>query len=441
MDKVKDFLINVLKIKENDKIVIGNSGGPDSMFLMNLLIELRKTYNLKLVCAHVNHNVRKESEQEQIFLKNYCDDHNVIFESMKIEKYGDDNFHNQARTIRYNFFDDIVKKYDANYLMTAHHGDDLIETILMRIVRGSTLKGYSGFESIIDNGSYKTVRPLIFLTKDFIKEYDEKNGIPYVTDKSNYKDKYTRNRYRFNVLPFLKKEDKNVHEKFIKYSNMLLEYDRFINQEIRKSIKNVYIDGKIDVIKFKELDSLIQKKIITFILEETYKEDLMIINDKHVKLILDLINSKRSNAKICLPHNIEVVKTYNYVLITKEIKEVIDYKIELTNYVTLPNKHSIELLDEIDSNNNNVCRIDSSEIKLPLYVRTRKLGDKMYLKKINGSKKIKDIFIDNKIPLDERDTWPVVVDSSDNIIWIPGVKKSKYTKLKTEKYDIIYKYD
>ena len=207
MKKVIDYLVNTVKLKDNDTIVLGNSGGPDSMYLFNVLLELRKKYKLKIVCAHVNHNVRRESDDEQVFLMNYCKDHDVVFEAMKIEKYGDDNFHNQARTIRYNFFEDMVKKYDANYLMTAHHGDDLIETILMRIVRGSTLKGYSGFEKIIDNGTYKTVRPLVFLTKDYIQKYDDEHNIPYVIDHSNFKGKYTRNRYRMNVLPFLKEED------------------------------------------------------------------------------------------------------------------------------------------------------------------------------------------------------------------------------------------
>lgn len=440
MDRVLDFLINEVKIKDNDVIILGNSGGPDSMFLFNVLLNLRDKYNLKIVCAHVNHNVRHESDSEQLFLMNYCNDDNVLFESMKIEKYGDDNFHNQARNIRYNFFEDLVKKYEANYLMTAHHGDDLIETILMRIVRGSTLKGYSGFDKIVDNGNYKVVRPLIFLTKDYIKEYDDKNNIPYVIDNSNFKSKYTRNRYRMNLLPFLKEEDQNVHEKFIKFSSTLEEYDRFINKEIKKSIDKVYKDNIIDIIKYKELDELIQKKIISSILEEIYKEDLMIINDKHVRLIMDLLNSKKSNSKICLPHNVEVIKSYNNATFTKEVKEVIDYNLELIKFALLPNGHKLEIIDEIDSNDNYVCRVNSEEIALPLYIRTRKLGDKMYLKK-SGARKIKDIFIDCKIPAVERDRWPIVVDSEDKIIWIPGVKKSKYTKLKSEKYDIIVKYD
>ena len=96
---------------------------------------------------------------------------------------------------------------------------------------------------------------------------------------------------------------------------------------------------------------------------------------------------------------------------------------------------------EIDSNNNNVCRISNEDIVYPLYVRTRKYGDKMYLKKVNGSKRVKDIFIDAKIPIEERDMWPIVVDSCDKVIWIPGIKKSKFTKQKNESYDIILKYD
>lgn len=441
MDKVLDYLINIIKLKENDVIVLGNSGGPDSMFLLTALLKLRDKYKLKIVCAHVNHNVRKESDEEQVFLMNYCNDHDVVFESMKIEKYGDDNFHNQARNIRYNFFEDLVKKYDAKYLMTAHHGDDLMETILMRIVRGSTLKGYSGFDKYVDNGEYIIVRPLVFLTKEYIKQYDDNNNIPYVIDKSNFKEKYTRNRYRLKMLPFLKEEEKNVHEKFLKFSETLEQYDRFINNELKRTIDKVYKNNNVDINLLLEKDELIQRKVIEYILECIYKEDLMIINDKHVNLILKLIKSRKANSFVCLPHNVIVTKKYNNLEFSKEIKEVIDYNIELTKYNKLPNGHILEIVDEEESNNNYVCRLDSEEIAMPLYIRTRKDGDKMSLKRINGSKKIKDIFIDCKVALDERDMWPVVVDSKDRVIWIPGVKKSKYTKQKSEKYDIIIKYE
>ena len=441
MQKVVNFLENELCLKENDVIVLGNSYGPDSMALLNVLLNIRKKINLKIIIAHVNHNLRKESAKEKIDLESFCLDNNLIFESMIIEQYGDDNFHNEARNIRYNFFEDLIRKYNANYLFTAHHGDDLIETIIMRIARGSTLKGYSGFSKIIDMGTYKVVRPLIYVTKDEILEYNEKHKIKYAVDKSNFKDKYTRNRYRHVVLPFLKKEDPNVHEKFLKFSTTLEEYDRYINNEIEKNIKRVYKDKVLDLKKYLELEPLIQKKIIYNILEDIYKDDLMIINDNHVKLIKMLIKSKKANAYVYLPHNIKAVKEYDKIIISDGVKESVNYEIELLDYVNLPNGHSIEKIDSCDSNDNTVCRISNSDIVYPLYVRTRKHGDRMNLKKINGSKRLKDIFIDAKIPLSERDTWPIVVDSCDKIIWIPGIKKSKFTKQKNESYDIILRYD
>ena len=204
MNKVIDFLTNTLKLSNNDIIVIGNSSGPDSMALCYILEQIRKEKKFSLICAHVNHNLRKESKEEEKFLEQYCKKHDIVFEHMTIEKYGDDNFHNEARKIRYNFFDEIIKKYNANYLMTAHHGDDLMETILMRISRGSSLKGYAGFSQIVDKGTYKLVRPLIYATKLEIEQFDKKNNIKFFVDQSNFKPKYTRNRYRKNVLPFLK---------------------------------------------------------------------------------------------------------------------------------------------------------------------------------------------------------------------------------------------
>ena len=440
MQKVIDYLNNELKLKDGDIIVLGNSYGPDSMALMDILWKISKKIDISIVVAHVNHNVRSESFQEKDLLESFCVDKKVVFESMIIEQYGDDNFENEARTIRYNFFEDLIKKYNANYLFTAHHGDDLIETILMRIVRGSTLKGYSGFSKCTDCGNYKLVRPLIFVTKDEIMEYDSKNKIPYAIDKTNLENIHTRNRYRHTILPFLKKEDKKVNDKFLKFSETLIEYNDYINREIEKTIHKVYKNNIIYIDKYLELDPLIQKKIIYKILEDTYKDDLMIINDNHVKLIKMLIKSKKANSYVYLPNNKKAIKIYNELLINDAIKESIDYKIEILDFVKLPNNRSIRIIDAIDGNDNNICRISNDEVVYPLYVRTRKYGDRMQLKK-SGTRRIKDIFIDQKIPKDERDKWPIVVDSCDKVIWIPGIKKSKFTKQKNETYDIILKYD
>ena len=438
MEEAYKYLNNLLVDK--DIVVAGISGGPDSMALLYLLKELRKKKDIKIICSHVNHNVRKESKDEKIFLENWCCDNDIIFESMTIMKYGDDNFENEARNFRYKYFDELINKYHANYLMTAHHGDDLMETILMRLVRGSTLKGYSGFNQEVDKGNYKIVRPLIYTTKEEIENYDKEHNIEYVIDKTNFDNIHTRNRYRKNVLPFLKKEDKNVHQKFLKFSRLLNKYDDFINKIVDKYYNNVYKDNVLDIDKYLELDQIIEEKIIYLILEDIYNDDLMLVNDRHVSLIDNLIRSNKKNTYIYLPNNVKIVKEYNRLSVILEENQIDNYEIDINDYVILPNGKHLELISECSTNGNDICRLSSNDIILPLRVRTRRSGDKMTIKNMKGHKKIKDILIDCKISAKDRELWPVVVDSSDTIVWLPGLKKSNFNKTKQEKCDIIIKY-
>jgi len=438
MNEVKRYLDNLLCA--GDTIVVGCSAGPDSMALLYLLMKLRNKFGLKLICCHVNHNVRCESYDEANMLQEYCQVNDIIFETMTIENYGEDNFHNEARNIRYHFFEEIVLKYQANYLMTAHHGDDLIETVLMRIVRGSTMQGYKGFSMIVHKKNYQIVRPFIYTTKDEILKFDEENRVPYALDKSNFSSKYTRNRYRKEILPFLKNEDSNVHLKFLKYSETLHMYDEFINREIDKIKSKVFIDGKLNISYFKELDEVLCNKIICIMLENYYQDDLVLINDMHTDLIKKLIYSKRANGYVYLPNNVLVRKEYDLLSIDRVTKQIDNYEIELTDYALLPNGKSIQLLGESEVNDNNYCRLSSDDVLLPLHVRTRRSGDKMKLKGNGGTKKVKDIFIDCKIPIRDRDIWPIVVDSKDTIVWIPGLKKSKFDVPKNKKCDIIFRY-
>ena len=438
MKQAYEYLLNLLK--EKDVVVVGVSGGPDSMALLYLLKEIRKIVNISLVCSHVNHNVRRESASEKDFLQNWCLKNDILFESMVIEKYGDDNFHNEARVIRYNYFESLVQKYSANYLMTAHHGDDLIETILMRLTRGSTLKGYGGFYQEVLKENYKIIRPLVYATKREIEDYNKKHKVPYVIDKSNKKDKYTRNRYRKIVLPFLKKEDSKVHEKFLKFSKIIADYDAYIDKQVKNAFLQVYDDNKLNISKYLKLDGLLQNKILYSLLEQIYHDDLMLVSDKHISLVKKVIFSNKKNTYAFLPNNIRVVKSYDVLEIIHEGENEDNYNIELIDYAVLPNGKHLELVEACDTNGNDVCRLLSTDVSLPLYVRTRKHGDKMSLKGTDGHKKVKDILIDSKIPMRDRELWPVVVDSNDMIVWLPGLKKSKFNKQKNDKCDIIIKY-
>lgn len=440
MDKAYEFLMNEVQIKYGDAVVVAVSGGPDSMALLHLVASLKKTIDIEVICAHVNHNVRKESDGEKIFVENFCTKNGIVFESMKIEDYGDDNFHNEARSKRYNYFSKIVKKYNAKYLLTAHHGDDLIETILMRIVRGSTLRGYSGFSKIVQLDGYKVLRPLINVTKEEIFNYNKINNISYVQDASNQKDVYTRNRFRKYIVPEFKKEDPNVHNKFYKFSKTLLEYNDYIDRQVEKVIPDVYPQNILKINEFNKLEYVIAMKVIYYILEHIYQDDLMLITDHHAELIYQLIKSKKPNTFIYLPNNLKAIKSYDTLtFITEEINGN-SYEIEIIKYLNLPNGKNIEVVSSSDETDNNVCRLSSKDVKFPLRVRTRVAGDRMNIKGMLGSKKINDIFTDEKISLTERETWPIVVDSDNVVVWLPGLKKSKFDKSKDEKYDIILRY-
>lgn len=441
MDEAYNFLMKDINIKYGDSIVAAISGGPDSMALLHMLYKIKQAIDIEIICAHVNHNTGRAGQlEEQKYVEKFCRNHNIIFETMTIADYGDDNFENEARTKRYNYFEQIVKEYHAKYLLTAHHADDLMETILMRIVRGSTLRGYSGFSKIVNRGEYKIIRPFIEITKQELINYNKKNKIQYYIDSTNLEDVHTRNRFRKYIVPELKKEDPNVHKKFYKFSTMLLQYNNYIDRQVEEIIPKIYPQNTLNIEEYLKLDYVIAMKVIYYILEKIYQEDLMLITDHHAELIYNLIKSKKPNSYIYLPNNLKAIKSYNELVFVNEPLRNDEYEIEIIKYLNLPNGKNIEVVESSNQTDNNICRLNMNDVKFPLRVRTRKNGDKIHIKGMLGSKKINDIFIDEKITVSERNTWPVVVDSNDVIVWLPGLKKSKFDKTKSEKYDIILRY-
>jgi len=333
----------------------------------------------------------------------------------------------------------LIDKYKASYLVTAHHGDDLIETILMRIVRGSNLKGYAGFNKITKMNKYKIYRPLIFVTKEEILNYVTENKIPYALDKTNKENTYTRNRFRNNVLPLLKKENKKVHKKFLNLSNTLSMYNEYIDKQVNKKLKKIYQNNILNLDKFSKEDYIIKREIIYHILEKEYQKDLNLINDNHVENILKATQNEKPNISINLPKNRQVKKEYNKLYL-KLNKKVENYKKKFNDFVKLPNGKMIEKVEKSNDTSNYICYLSSEDLNFPLWIRNRKNGDKVSVKGLNGTKKLKDIFIDEKISKEKRETWPILVDNNDEILWIPGLKKTKFDKTKEKNYDIIVKY-
>jgi len=429
---------NKYNIDNNEPLVVGTSSGPDSMALLH---HLKTTTNNPIICCHINHNVRAESKEEEEYLKNYCQKENIIFESMTINEYKENNFENEARKKRYSFYEKTLNKHNSKYLFLAHHGDDLVETILMKISRGSSLEGYAGIKEVSKQNNYYIIRPFLEYTKEDLINYNHKNNIKYYIDKSNEDIKYTRNRYRKLILPILKEENTNIHKSFLKYSKTLLEYDNYIDRTTNNILNNIYKDNTLDLTKFINEDIFIQKNILYKILQNIYNNQNNIIKEKHIIDLINIIKNKKPNIEINLPNDLIAKKEYTKLTFYKKnTNKELNYKIEVTDKKIQIDNIIIKKINNTDEDGNNICKLNSKNIQLPLYIRNKQDGDFIYQLGLNGRKKVKEIFIENKVPKNLRNNYPILVDSNNQILWIPNLKKSKFNSKKNEFYDIILKY-
>lgn len=412
INTVKEFIKSESLIVKGETIVVGVSGGIDSMVLLNVLYDLG--YNL--VIAHVNHNVREESKDELLFVKEYAKKKNIPFESTVLEKIEGKNFQDEARSLRYDFFFEVAKKYKATKIATAHHLDDLLETILMRISRGSNLYGYGGIKPIIHYGHVDIIRPLLCITRNDIIAYQKDNNIPFMEDGSNLKDKYTRNRYRHNIVPILVEENPTIYQNILKYSKQMYQAFDFIRkQSVKLYNKN---KGEIDNEEFATYDDAVKLDYISYILEQNQVS----CSYNKINLIKQMIMSGNPNDSINISKDYVFMKNYSKTSIVRNTN-VIDYEfmINLDESVTLPDGSIVRLTRNIKNNEEIFLKLCYNTLVLPLKIRNRRDGDYFLFK--FGKKKIKDLFIDMKIPMNVRNNVPIVLSQDDEILGIPGIIK------------------
>ena len=205
---------------------------------------------------------------------------------------------------------------------------------------------------------------------------------------------------------------------------------------MQKNINTIYKKNIILIKELNKLDKFLIKNILYYILNDIYQNQNNIITEKHIENIISIINNNKPNLKLDLPLEKEIIKEYDKLIIKEKEIEEKNYKIELKEKLEIKNL-IIKKTNNEEKDGNEVCRINTQDIKMPLYLRNRKKGDYIILKGSNNRKKIKDIFIEQKIPISKRNTYPLLVDAEDNIIWIPNIKKSKFCNKKNENYDII----
>ncbi|KEK21589.1 tRNA lysidine(34) synthetase TilS [Bacillus gaemokensis] len=459
VEKVDDFAKRHDVLKEHSTIVVGVSGGPDSLALLYYLLEKREEKALKIVVAHVDHMFRgDESYGDLQFVEKLCQKIGVICETIRInvsqyQQQSGMNAQVAARECRYAFLERIMKKYDALYVALGHHGDDQVETILMRLVRGSTPKGYAGIAVKRPfHGGY-LIRPLLAVTKEEIVAYCDRIGISPRVDPSNEKEVYTRNRLRKNVLPCLKEENPQVHERFQNFS-MLMQEDEAYLQELAFEKMNKVITKKsgkhivLSIPAFESMSMPLQRRGIQLILNYLYEYKIpSSLSSIHIDKVIAFFKRTHPSGTLDFPDGLKIVRTYEECSFRfkQEIVFPFSQVLSIPGAVTLANGDELvaEVNEKIPSNMNETVFVAKyNDISYPLLIRSRENGDRMSIQGMSGSKKIKAIFIEAKVPKEKREEWPIVCDASGNIIWVPLLKRSTFAisqgTANKDKYMIIH---
>ncbi|CZR82746.1 TPA: tRNA lysidine(34) synthetase TilS [Clostridioides difficile] len=444
-DKVLSTINKHNLIQKGDKIVLGLSGGPDSVCLLHVLNRLKKDFNIEIYAAHLNHQIRGiEAQKDALYVSKLCEDMGIIFfvKSINVPKYCENeglSLEEGARKLRYEMFYEIKDKIKANKIAIGHNLNDQAETVMMRIMRGTGLKGLKGIDYIRDNC---IIRPILDVERNEIEEYCEAYNLNPRIDKTNLENIYTRNKIRLDLLPYMKDNfNSNVIESIVRMSNSLKSDNDYIEKEAEakfREVSNIKEKGFVEI----NLDDFVclHDAIKVRVLRNSIKHilgDTNFVDQRHIEDIMSLKDNSKVNKMLTLPRNIFVYRKKDSIILTNE--EIVNEEIEF--YYNVPSNGFIkikELKQIIETQVMSIDRyksmkldnsskgFDFNKVKGGIVIRSRRQGDKIKL--AMGSKKVKDLFIDLKIPREERCKIPIITDS-EGIICVGDYKISENYKI------------
>ena len=302
---MKDKVIETIKkyelIQAKDKIVLGVSGGPDSITMLDILRQIREEFDFEIVVAHINHMIRKEAIQDEEYVKKYCEKNNIkcfvkridVIDIANNKKIGTEE---AGRLVRYEFFDEVLKQTGANKIAIAHNKNDKIETIIMHVLRGSGLSGLKGIEPIRGN----IIRPLIECEREEIEKYCDENNLEPRIDKTNFENDYTRNKIRNIVIPYIEKElNPNIIETIDRLSEVIKKEDRYLEKVALDVYDKILIKQEpgqimLELKGFNEQDEVIKSRIILYSVKKLFGSSQG-IEKIHIDDIIKLCNNNIGN--------------------------------------------------------------------------------------------------------------------------------------------------
>ena len=428
---------DVLWTKE-DRLALALSGGVDSIVLFHLLVtKYRHTYK-ELVVFHINHGLRKESYEEAEFVEKFVSNYDIRFYKKELEMNSlarDKHISEEmlARELRYKAFNEMAAKENITKILTAHHKNDQVENILMRLLTGRSMD----YNLVIDNkgrhGNLTIYRPLLNVLKETLEQYAQENNLKYYTDESNFDTDYTRNNIRHNIIPLLNDVSTASFDNLINFA----KYYKNINDELKTRLlanKDNYILEKNQekvVLSRAEVLSLSAEEIY-FLLKDILMEDLGVFDVTQralFKVVEQLLNNS-GNKSYDLKNNLKIVSEYSVIYVHKIEKKCYNDKIELIiDEVDINKVYTFHQSNFLITTTNNSSEVGFNKEDLPLMVTAKRDGDRIQRGKV--SKKLSRLFIDEKIPKELRDKLPVI-RNKDGVLGVLGIN----TKVnKNKKYD------
>jgi len=434
-------------LDEGDAVLVGVSGGPDSVALLHALLALQPKWSLRLVIAHLNHQLRgSTADQEAAFVDRLAADLGIPYEigSINVAEYGIENrlsLQEAAREARYTFYDEVATKHSANKIALGHHADDNAESMLMHLLRGTGPLGLAGIPPVRHP---RIIRPLIDLTRKEILAFLELGGFEHMIDSSNLNTKYLRNRIRLELLPDLKEHyNPNMVSALNRLASILRDEEDFWNQEVRRTLKGLVVDQRpgrlcLAAHRLSELHPALLRRLIRCAVL-SLKGGLKRLGHVHVEAVTRLIAAPAPSGRLDLPRGVRVVLDRDeicFVLDPSEQTVGFEHEIPHTQTTFIP-EISISLklsacnrseVANLKTHPATTALFDAATVTFPLKVRNFREGDRFNPLGMAGSQKVKTFFINNKIPRLQRLLCPILV-SGERIIWVGGYRIDDSAKI------------
>ncbi|NGP45814.1 tRNA lysidine(34) synthetase TilS [Bacillaceae bacterium SIJ1] len=446
LEDVKDILTEENLIFPGDTLIVGVSGGPDSMALLYTLNTLKKDFALTIVVAHVNYRLRgSASDQDELFVQRICHDWDVQFEGTQMEdpsfiKSGH-SLQMAAREERFHYFIQLAKKYKAAAICLGHHGDDQMETMLLRLVNGGSPSSLVGLQFRRYHSGFRIVRPMLGLTKSEVLQGCRLHRIPFRLDDTNEKRDYVRNRLRHDVLPLLKLENPQVHERFQEMSRQLLEDEMVLHEGANNLYRECFTTTESgivlhDIPSFLNQPPAYTRRAIRIMLANihssfapgrlpTHRIDSLMTWLREGKGIFQFghnIESIREYEKVYFYNKERIDDTAKPVSIQSHMIQKSDTHVDVQEGHLFVEGSSSARHDRCEINGEERLSIRLKDEDFPLKWRVRQSGDRVIIPHV-GTKKVSRIMIDRKIPASKRGTWPLLVTARGFVIWVIGLQE------------------